>query len=69
MYSNEYQIFQRIIKLEYSFPSGFPDVPKDLVEKLLVSSGLQIYTSFEDNIKLLLVFNTSGHKPSSFVIK
>lgn len=34
--SNEYQIFQRIIKLEYSFPCGFPDVPKELVERLLV---------------------------------
>ncbi|KAK3741913.1 hypothetical protein QZH41_010033, partial [Actinostola sp. cb2023] len=33
---NEYQIFQKIIKGEYEFPSGFPKVPKDLVEKVLV---------------------------------
>ncbi|XP_031563299.1 3-phosphoinositide-dependent protein kinase 1-like [Actinia tenebrosa] len=32
---NEYQIFQKIIKLEYDFPSGFPSVPKDLVEEIL----------------------------------
>lgn len=34
--SNEYQTFQKIIKLEYDFPHGFPDSPKDLVERLLV---------------------------------
>ena len=35
--SNEYQIFKKIIALEYEFPSGFPEVPKDLVQSLLVS--------------------------------
>ncbi|CAB4001600.1 3-phosphoinositide-dependent kinase 1 [Paramuricea clavata] len=34
--SNEYQVFQRIIKLEYEFPNGFPECPKALVERLLV---------------------------------
>ncbi|XP_065065743.1 3-phosphoinositide-dependent protein kinase 1-like [Rhopilema esculentum] len=34
--SNEYQTFQRIIKLEYEFPEGFPECPKELVQKLLV---------------------------------
>lgn len=34
--SNEYQIFKKIIALDYEFPSGFPEVPKDLVQKLLV---------------------------------
>lgn len=34
--SNEYQIFKKIIALDYDFPSGFPEVPKDLVQKLLV---------------------------------
>ncbi|KAK2557203.1 3-phosphoinositide-dependent protein kinase 1 [Acropora cervicornis] len=29
--SNEYQIFKKIIALDYDFPSGFPEVPKDLV--------------------------------------
>ncbi|EDO48026.1 predicted protein, partial [Nematostella vectensis] len=33
---NEYQIFQKIIKNDYSFPSGFPEIPKDLVEQLLI---------------------------------
>lgn len=34
--SNEYQIFKKIIALDYEFPNGFPEVPKDLVQKLLV---------------------------------
>lgn len=33
---NEYQTFQKIVGLEYSFPEGFPDVARDLVERLLV---------------------------------
>eukprot|EP01137_Pigoraptor_chileana_P029787 Opistho-2@15451 len=33
---NEYQIFQKITKLEYAIPDGFPPAAKDLVEKLLV---------------------------------
>ncbi|KAI0215162.1 3-phosphoinositide-dependent protein kinase 1 [Lamellibrachia satsuma] len=33
---HEYQIFQKITKLEYEFPDGFSKVAKDLVEKLLV---------------------------------
>ena len=33
---NEYQTFQKIVALEYEFPNGFPDVAKDLVERLLV---------------------------------
>lgn len=32
---HEYQIFQKITKLEYEFPDGFHPVAKDLVEKLL----------------------------------
>ncbi len=31
-------MFQKINKLEYSFPDGFPDVPRSLVTGLLVSS-------------------------------
>jgi 3-phosphoinositide dependent protein kinase-1 len=34
--ANEYQTFQKIIALDYSFPVGFPDTAKDLVEKFLV---------------------------------
>lgn len=40
--SNEYQIFKKIIALEYEFPSGFAEVPKDLVQSLLVSSSLSL---------------------------
>ncbi|KAL8682046.1 MAG: hypothetical protein Q9186_001835 [Xanthomendoza sp. 1 TL-2023] len=34
--ANEYLTFQKILNLEYAFPKGFPDVAKDLVERLLV---------------------------------
>ncbi|GAA5844891.1 hypothetical protein JCM11251_004663 [Rhodosporidiobolus azoricus] len=37
----EYLMFQKIIKLEYEFPLGFPPVAKDLVEKLLVLDPAQ----------------------------
>ncbi|XP_060079631.1 3-phosphoinositide-dependent protein kinase 1-like [Ylistrum balloti] len=33
---HEYQIFQKIMKLEYEFPDGFNPIARDLVEKLLV---------------------------------
>ncbi|KAL8793023.1 MAG: hypothetical protein Q9195_004334 [Heterodermia aff. obscurata] len=33
---NEYLTFQKIIALNYEFPKGFPEVAKDLVERLLV---------------------------------
>ncbi|MCJ1432348.1 pkb-activating kinase-like protein [Xylographa pallens] len=33
---NEYQTFQKIVGLDYSFPQGFPPVARDLVERLLV---------------------------------
>eukprot|EP01135_Chromosphaera_perkinsii_P002866 Nk52_evm21s229 gene=Nk52_evmTU21s229 len=34
--ANEYQTFQLIIKLELDFPKGFPEVAKDIIQKLLV---------------------------------
>ena len=34
--ANEYQTFQKIVALDYTFPAGFPDVARDLVERLLV---------------------------------
>ena len=40
---HEYQIFQKIVKLEFEFPEGFEPVAKDLVEKLLVSISIKIY--------------------------
>lgn len=33
--SNDYQIFQKVLELEYEFPEGFDEDAKDLVEKLL----------------------------------
>ena len=39
-YSHEFQIFQKIQKLEYEFPDGFDPLARDLVEKLLVSSWI-----------------------------
>ncbi|KAK4983771.1 serine/threonine protein kinase [Elasticomyces elasticus] len=33
---NEYQTFQKIVALDYSFPDSFPEVAKDLVGRLLV---------------------------------
>ncbi|KAF2458595.1 kinase-like domain-containing protein, partial [Lineolata rhizophorae] len=34
--ANEYQTFQKIVALDYTFPEGFPAVARDLVERLLV---------------------------------
>ncbi|KAL5118557.1 serine/threonine protein kinase [Pleosporales sp. CAS-2024a] len=34
--ANEYQTFQKIVGLDYTFPDGFPPLAKDLVERLLV---------------------------------
>lgn len=34
--SNEYQIFKKIIALDFEFPTGFPEVPKGLVQSILV---------------------------------
>lgn len=34
--ANEYLTFQKIVALEYTFPDGFPEIAKDLVERLLV---------------------------------
>ncbi|KAK9452756.1 kinase-like domain-containing protein [Dipodascopsis uninucleata] len=42
--SNEYQTFQKIIKLEYNFPIGFPSVARNLIEKLLVLDPAQRLT-------------------------
>ena len=33
---NEYLTFQKIVALDYQFPSGFPEIAKDLVQRLLV---------------------------------
>jgi 3-phosphoinositide dependent protein kinase-1 len=41
---NEYQTFQKIVALDYEFPRGFPEVAKDLVERLLVLEPQQRLT-------------------------
>jgi len=46
VFRHEYQIFQKITKLEYEFPDGFDSVTRDLVEKLLVScKAITIYSN------------------------
>lgn len=34
--ANEYLTFQKIVALDYTFPDGFPEVARDLIERLLV---------------------------------
>jgi serine/threonine protein kinase len=34
--SNEYQTFQKIVKLQYSYPPGFPSQVRDVVKRVLV---------------------------------
>lgn len=34
--ANEYLTFQKILALDYTFPVGFPEVARDLIERLLV---------------------------------
>lgn len=34
---HDYQIFQKITKVEYDFPQGFTDVTRDLVQSLIVA--------------------------------
>lgn len=42
---NDYHTFQKIQKLDYSFPDGFPDLSKDLVRKFLVRFNSYIHLS------------------------
>ena len=46
---NEYLTFQKIIALNYEFPKGFPEIAKDLVERLLVLDPARRLTI--DNVK------------------
>ena len=48
---NEYLCFQKITKLEYSIPDGFPDNAKDVVTKLLV----HIYNNYYEHSLALSV--------------
>lgn len=47
--ANEYLTFQKIVALEYEFPAGFPDVARDLVERLLVLDPVRRLTL--ENVK------------------
>ncbi|KAL7747304.1 serine/threonine protein kinase [Sorochytrium milnesiophthora] len=42
--SNDYQTFQKIIRLEYAFPDAFPELARDLVSRILVSAPDQRIT-------------------------
>lgn len=42
--ANEYLTFQKVQNLQYEFPTGFPDVARDLVERLLVLDPQQRLT-------------------------
>ena len=42
-FSHEYDIFQKITKLEYDFPEGFNPLAQDLVRKLIVSPLSLLY--------------------------
>ncbi len=35
--SHEYDIFQKVIQLRYTFPEGFPEIGRDLIKKLVVT--------------------------------
>ncbi len=37
---SEYAIFQKILKLEYEYPTEFPAIVRDFISKLLVSDSL-----------------------------
>ena len=61
---NEYLCFQKITKLEYVIPEGFPDTAKDLVSRLLVISvviGLLAHTYTHKRVHLY----THKHTPFS----
>lgn len=42
---NEFQTFQKIVKLQYSFPPSFPVVLRDLIKKILVTNPERRFTS------------------------
>ena len=52
--SNEYLCFQKITKLEYMFPDGFPDHAKNLVSEILVST--RTYNSCKQRIDTIKFF-------------
>lgn len=42
---SEYLMWQKVKSLEYTFPDGFDEVAKDLVQKLLVSEYHCVFSS------------------------
>lgn len=46
---NEYLIFQKVMKLDYSFPPDFNPTVKDLVQKLLVLDSFERLGSLDDD--------------------
>lgn len=52
--SNEYQIFQKITKLEYSYPSYFPPLAEDFCRKILVLDPKQRLGGDGSGVKALM---------------
>lgn len=45
--SNEYQTFQKIVKLQFSYPPQFPSVIRDLIKHILVLNPDRRYTALQ----------------------
>ncbi|KAJ1500627.1 3-phosphoinositide dependent protein kinase-1 [Coelomomyces lativittatus] len=45
--SNDYQTFQKIVHLQYTFPEGFPQLPKQMIENILVLDPTQRPTAHD----------------------
>ena len=70
LHRNEYLCFQKITKLEYDIPEGFPDNATDLVTRLLVRCHV-IVTRLESHYvscSLLLLVNVDVKSRSTVVI-
>ena len=70
---NEYLCFQKITKLEYDIPEGFPDNATDLVTRLLVRCHV-IVTRRESHVhyvlcSLLLLVHVDVKSRSTIVIQ
>jgi serine/threonine protein kinase len=47
--SHEYDIFQKIVRLNYSFPEYFDEKAKDLIQKLVVTEPAQRLGAYEES--------------------
>ena len=58
-FSNEYQVFQKIMKLEYEIPEGFDSLGKDLVKNLLVGRFTLDQLQSENVVDVLIVYSVT----------